>query len=375
MKKRYSLRKGEAGQTLIFVAIMLLFIGLVIPSLLALTFTSHRSAEKGEQRMITFYAADAGIEAGLREIMKQPTTFPILFNLSGINDSNVDVDIDKTDPTHYIIPSTAEGFGSTTTIESGVSITVYNLFQNAITSRGDVTIQPGAEVYGDIQYDGEIDPPDYQPFDGTASSPVVLDWPTVQELNDRYLNDVEEDVLHDHYAPDATIDVDSDNPANPVVIGPLHGDGSLAIQGNVKDGQAKLGGTIYVEGNLEIGTAAVGQNFTLDLNGETIFATGDITMKEAVTVKGKGIIIAVKNVTFWPTCQNEPDDFIFIMSMEGWVWFKPMGSFTGSLAGDVTVDLWPGATFSHYDPIPFNLNFPYVSARADAILQTYIIKE
>ena len=382
MKKRSILRKSESGQTLVFVAIMLLLIGLVVPVLLALIFTSQSSAQKSEQRMVTFYAADAGVEAAMRQLSEKAELVSFFdFQLPGkVNDSVVDVTMYKVseDPVartaEYNIISTADGFGNKTTIESRVGIKIANFFSNAITSMGDVIIGNGVTVNGDVQYNGDVEfggqGASRGEINGTVSKPVVNAWPTTDELNTRYLNEVEGGP-HTDYLDGTTIDVTGNNPGEATEIGPLHGEGSIAIEGDGKDKFAKLTGTIYVHGSLDIGIVP-GQTFTLNMNGKTIFVDGNITAKDGVTLTGTGCIIGTQTVQFWPNCEIAPLDFLFVMSVEGELNFKPGGTFSGSLAGNVKVELQSGCTFDWHEA-PLDLNFPSISVRVGSKLLTYNI--
>jgi len=387
MKKRYSLRKGESGQTLIFVAIMLLFIGLIIPSLLALTFTSHRSAQTREQKMTSFYAADAGVEAAIRQLMNEslfptppPLPTPVTFELN-VNDRNVSVVIEEPPgtPTYYKITSkaditsyTAKGFGGgTTAIEAYLFTTTYNAFDNAITSRGNVNIQPGVTVDGPLQYGGTLD--NKGTIIGNYFHRDVITWPTAQEFYAYYWPEVENYPL-----AQGTIDVKDTSSIGP---GYTEGDLEIGSSDNKEVRTATLQGTVYVKGNLDIGKAggSLVQPFELDLNFHTIYVTGSLTMSNVVQLTGSGCLIAVGDVIFAPKAQTSSDDFVFVMSVEGEVQFQPSANFNGALAGDVNIQLQPGGaptfTFTNVGKKSL-LGFPVsMIARVDSKLQTYIIKE
>ena len=68
-------------------------------------------------------------------------------------------------------------------------------------------------------------------------------------------------------------------------------------------------------------------------------------------------LIGVGDVFFAPKIASNPDDFIFVMSIEGMLRHQPIGDYYGSIAGDCNVDFWPGGDLVHTDP-PAWLNFP-----------------
>ncbi len=72
---------------------------------------------------------------------------------------------------------------------------------------------------------------------------------------------------------------------------------------------------------------------------------------------GDGCIIAVVDIDFQPSMESEEDDFVFVMSVDGTVSFKPMGGFKGSLAGNVEVNLQPNSSLTWTVPPP-TLKYP-----------------
>jgi hypothetical protein len=138
-----------------------------------------------------------------------------------------------------------------------------------------------------------------------------------------------------------------------------------------------LEGTVYVTGNLGIGDAPEAKDFTLNLNGQTVFCDGDIYITGKTDIIGSGSIIAKGdihfepnftssdgyvlllalegNLEFWPT-----GDFTgFVMSADGQVDFKPGGIFRGSVAGDVVVVLDSNVTVIYQSAVEANIDFPF----------------
>lgn len=97
------------------------------------------------------------------------------------------------------------------------------------------------------------------------------------------------------------------------------------------------------------------------------------TPPQHVTFAGSGCIIAVGDVTFQPNILSEEGDFIFVVSVEGTVWFSPQGDFHGSVAGDVWVQLQPGTTLTWVDPEGTGFEFPS-GGLAQLEIRTYTIQ-
>ena len=124
-------------------------------------------------------------------------------------------------------------------------------------------------------------------IDEWETFPVDADWPTGEQLSDFYFGQVEG---LDPY-PDDIIDVGSGTEVDPYLIGPLYYVGDLLqIKSSQVNAVAVLTrtvetpGVVYVAGDLEIGKTA--QDFTLDLNGQTIYVEGDIDMGGKCTIRG-----------------------------------------------------------------------------------------
>ncbi len=156
-------------------------------------------------------------------------------------------------------------------------------------------------------------------------------------------------------------------------IGPLYRDGDLEIKSSVNGVSASLAGVVYVTGDLTIdGNRA----FTLNLSDQVIFVENkdadigdsigkgqaDVLINDYCTLSGSGAIFAIGDIWFMPKLITSPQDFTFIMSIEGWLNMQPSGSFYGSVAGNLAVDVSPnnyiertsGDDFwnTFYDPDP-----------------------
>jgi len=380
MGKKVRLRKGEAGYALVLVLILLILIGLIIGPLLLLMTTSLMSAYRHEEGMLGFYAADAGIEDAAYKIQNEDPSLPDIGGtytyfikdeydvVLEINDSAVEVTIEGIDDPSdevYKITSTATSSNGDATVESYIKadrVDLSGLADNAISSNNDVTLQPGSQIYGDIQYDG--DPPiDPDQVDGDITTDPIEYWPTAEQLSAYFWEDVKDETP---FASD-TIDVDDYSG-----IGPLYRDGNLNVDNTGDPGTLQLNGTVYVTGNLIFDQPGTPNAYTIALNGQTIYVEGNITFPaDRVAISGPGAIIAVGDITFQPSISGA--DFVFVMSIEGWVWFKPQGDFYGSVAGDVEVQLQPNTTLTWVDPEGAGYDLP-AGGKAVLDIRTYTIQ-
>lgn len=329
---------GERGFALPLVLILLLMGSLIITPLLSYTSTGLRAGKSSEQHMERLYAADAGVEDAIWHLISENVTMNEgdTENLppSTINDKTVDVTIEALPDAVYKITSVATDNGSTqTTLEVFITgLDFSSLFDNAVTSRGAVKNK------GDIS--------------GNVTEYYDEDWPTKELLIEHYLAQV--DIINDNYGSD-TVDVKT----TPVILpgGPLYRDGDLEIYKSPGGGNTlgTLDGTIYVTGDLDLSGP---KDFTLDLNGQTIFVEGAIDITQFCTITGSGCIIAIGDIFFSPQTDNDPNNFVFVMSVEGTIKMNPLGNFYGSLAGDVEVTVQPGSEIIWTDPSGTDFNFP-----------------
>jgi len=246
---------------------------------------------------------------------------------------------------YKIISTATSDEDSSTTIESYVRRTgdYSYMFDNAITSPGDVTLMPGSVVNGNVQLNGELD--DKGEINGSISDYPVR-WPTAEEMIAFYWYDVDDlTPVPDGY----TIDISSGTEVDPYPVGPLYAEGDLAITGH---GVVRIDGTIYVKGNLVCNPTP---EILILLNGQSIFAEGSISVQPGCTVSERGCIVAVGDLNYQPNIIGE--DFVFLMSIEGTVSLSPSNSFYGSIAGNSEVELMPGTSLNWIEPTD-GLNYP-----------------
>jgi hypothetical protein len=365
--------RDEHGNVLILVLILLVVGGLILTPLLGLMSTGLLAGQVYEKKMDEYYAADAGVEDAIWKIMQSDNiSYPYYYpEPLTVNDRSVDVvvyreDLDPTacgtEFTYRIlsIAATDDGGGtaaidSSTTIDAHLAVSYLDLsalLDNAIISYDTITIQPENEVNGDVWLPDEDDLTNKGSINGTVkdSNNMTIDWPTSEQLSSYYLEDVED-------APDPGPSIDIKD-LNPKTIGPWYREGSLAVDNTGDPATLVLEDTVYVTGDLEFQQSG-SSNYTINLNGQTIFAEGSISFPSVhVSISGSGCIIAVGDIDFQPSIASGGDDFVLVMSITGTVDFNPSGDFTGCIAGNAHVQLQPGCTINWISPEGKGLDFP-----------------
>ena len=214
---------------------------------------------------------------------------------------------------------------------------------HVITSQGEITLQPGANV---TPSEGEHAPVEY--YDGP--------WPPPEELAVWYWEDIENETPY----PSDTIDLNGVGQE----LGPLYRNGTLEITNSSNTSATlTLTGTFYITGDIEIGTT--GKDMTLDLNGHTIFVESSsadplkaLWMGGKCTIIGPGAIVAIGDIYFELNIEAGMTDPIFIMSVEGTNTLQPGGDFYGAVAGSVEVALQPGTSLNYPEAGFGVINFP-----------------
>jgi hypothetical protein len=369
-----SLAKDEKGQALILALILLAVGGLILAPLLAYMRTGLTAGGVCEVKMDELYAADAGVEDAVLKIQNNVDEVQYLYCGSGnhswsypepcdppfeVNGKNVAVTITWVNnvtngATYEIISRATTSNNSGTTIKSYIDaeFVVRNLLDNAITSQGNIDLGSNSIVNGNVQYGGSLT------GGGTVSGIQIpeayANWPSANNLSNYYLANVTG-------APDPGSSIDIKDTK---IIGRCYGHGDLTIDNSGDPATLTLQGTVYIDGNLAFNESG-SHNYTINLNGQTIFATGKITFPSVgqgktphVSVTGSGCIIAIGYIDFWPSISGSSTDFVFVMSIGGYVDFKPSGNFYGSLAGDVKVDLQPKCTTTWTPWQGRGINFP-----------------
>ena len=364
----------ERGSVLVLVLVLLVVGGLILAPLLGLMSTGLMAGQVYEKKTDELYAADGGVEdaiwkiqnpaeAGLQYTCGDPP-WSYDYEISDINGKHVQVHIDYLgEGTHRITSTATTDDGGNTMIEAYLAVSYVDfsaLLDNAIISYDTITIQPGTGVDGDVWLPDEEDLDNKGDIDGDVkdSGDVQIAWPTSDQLSGYYW----EDVKHLDPYPDGSIDIKYNG-----AIGPLYREGDLTIKNTGNSATLTLEGIIYVTGNLDFAQPGASGNYTVDLNGQTIFVEGEIYFPpKHVTVTGSGCIIAVGDLWLQPIMKSNPDDFVLVMSVEGTVWFNPSGDFTGCIAGNAHVQLQPGNEVHWISPDGKGLDVPWGADDGDA---------
>jgi hypothetical protein len=352
---------GEKGYVLIAALLVLVVVGLISGPLLSYMVSGLTAGHVFEASAAQLYGADAGaqdaiwnIQNGIGLCAGSPTAH---YTISDVNGQTVDVTITYQDGPIYHIESTVAGDGSGTKIDTYVMGTPVagnfsGIAENVITSLGEIS------TYGQVV----IDPPEGEDHGPTDNYPGA--WPTAEELCSWYWYDVR---YGTQYYSDTTIDLNGVDQS----IGPLYVDGTLTIKNSSSTpATLTLTGTIYVTGDTLIGTT--GKDFTLNLNGNTIFVASPtagaqkaLNIGGQCTMEGSGSLIAVGDTYFAPDGDIGSEvGPVLTLSVQGSTLLQPSGSFYGTVAGNVTVDVKSGSeqTLMYPDDGFGTINFPGMTA-------------
>jgi len=339
--------REEQGKVLILVLILLVVGGLVLAPLLGLMSTGLVAGQVYEKKTAELYAADAGVEDAVWKIQNQVDEVKGLtqcyhstnYTITDVNGKRVEVTIELVRvwddvPFDYRIVSNATGDGSGTQVEAYITgASKYGdysgLLGQILTSQGEIDVANNVIL-------------DY-PEGGEPAENYTAPWPEPWELEELYWEDVK------NTTPYASSSLDVKN--YPAGIGPFYRDGTLQIVNTGTAGLTlQLNGTVYITGDTTIG--GTNQDFTLDLNGQTIFVSSTSTHSQQAiilggkcTVKGPGAIIAIGDIEFKPKTQmgeEEGGGPVFILSVNGTTTLRPSGEIYGAIAGCVEVEVQQG---------------------------------
>jgi len=411
--------REEKGKVLIMVLILLVVGGLVLTPLLGLMQTGLIAGQLYERKTAELYAADAGVEEAIWGIQNDNLVWSgnhYELETISLNDKDVDVEIyrkelDGSTPCHpsymyQIISIATSGDRGATKIEAWLDelkelADFSGLWDNLITINEDLsdgeidrlekdlvhenlTLEFKDECYEECEdecfvetdcvpvWDYDKVPEGCEGCGAVYNYPDEL-WPDAELLAQWYRARVAGEPSYGH----STIDlagVDED-------VGPLYRDGVLNIYNSGSNNATlTLGGTLYITGDTEIGTQR--KDFTLDLNGQTIFVKSGTTHNKAaleigdrVTILGPGAIIAVGDIKFAPKGEvGSNEEPVFILSIAGTTDLFPSGEFYGAVAGNVYVDVdgGRGPTLT-YPPGGFGDQFDFFPSLVE-VDRTYDIR-
>lgn len=329
--------KGEKGYVLIAALLVLVVLGLISGPLLSYMVSGLRAGHVLETGAAELYGGDAGVMDAMWKIqnnMGPCSGSPTLhYTISDVNGKEVDVTITYMAGPIYEVQSTATSSGSKTKVTAyivgtPVSGNFSGITDHVITSLGAIN------TYGQVNI---------SPTTGNHSPQAYYSgaWPTPEELCAWYAYDVKD---APHYYSDTTIDLNGVDQS----IGPLYVGGKLTIVNSSNTpATLSLNGTVYVTGDTLIGTT--GKSFTLNLNGHTIFVASTsskyaLQIGGKCTMEGSGAVIAVGGIYFAPSGNiGSPAGPVLALSVLGSTLLQPSGTFYGTVAGNVTVDVKSGS--------------------------------
>jgi len=332
--------------------------------------------------MKQLYAADAGIQDAYMKIKTIGGSYTADYIIGAVNGYDVHVVVTNPAVETYVVMSTAytpPGAGiprSDLIITSHTGLTEYTDFlASALVSQGDIKLQPGTVVNGNVTLNGTLtNKGTINCGPGLTNNQCVKKnaptWPTHDELWAWYSGNVSGHPYGSNTSPPSGDPTVVPSQGQVTVLAPCEytpADGTLNIDGPTGQqwGNFTLNGTLYVHGGLCFGNNACNpRNIDVYLNGHTLYATGDLAMKNPVTLHGPGSVIADGDITFWPRITAGDTSFIFVLSVNGSIDCQPSGNFYGTLAGITSIGLQPGNTVTWTPPPPDSqgnplLDFPW----------------
>jgi len=279
-------RRNEKGQVLVVVLGFLILGGLTIAPLLAYMSTGLNAGQLYNEKMVGVYAADAGVELALWNLVSGELEVPeggqSALPQFTMNAQTVDATIDNINSRTYKITSTAtSNDGSSTTIESYVSLLVaYAIIST--DSEAKLTCRQNVVINGDICYAGELEIID----DATINGEVIEGDPFDIGIDpEEYKAEAQSGGTH--YG-DLTIN------SSPYTLGPLYITGKLTIE---KEVDVILGGTVYAEGQIIIGddVTITGTGNLLAANQEEENQSIDIKKRVTIDLENLPLIMSASN--------------------------------------------------------------------------------
>ncbi|UCE97207.1 MAG: hypothetical protein JSV74_04375 [Dehalococcoidia bacterium] len=388
------LKNNQSGQVLILALALMGLGGLMIAPMLSLMGTGLEAGVTAEEKLDEIYACDAGVQDAIWILnnFNEPGSIsweyldligdtynysdPVIGrNLPNVNGMDVNVYIENIDlmdgwPVYRVRSWVGGTIVDNSTIIDAFITTKW--FDYTGITEHVVTSQSLYEIDDKV----DVDPPDPYPTDPNgARDNYNGPWPHPEDLIAWYSRDIEDITPYaGEYGsmpnPEDTIEIQKVPPIPPPDI-PIRDLDTLYHEGNLeivnkgsKDLELRLHGTVYVTETLLIGTT--NQDMRLDLNGNTIFVVSDSVGSQPAlevggkcTLTGSGCLIAVGDIKFQPKMDASPNDYILVLSIIGTTTMFPSGTFYGTLAGSVHVDVKSGENPQLYwNGPPPDLNFP-----------------
>jgi hypothetical protein len=360
--------RGQEGNVLVIVLVLLVVGSLILAPLLGLMGTGVLAGQVYENKTDELYAADGGVEDAIWKIENdQLDSYPYEYpEPLVVNDKSVNITVfrEDLDPTcreklrYQIISTATSEDGSSTTVDVHLSVSYLDLsgfLDNAIVSNNTITIKWDTVVNGDIWLpnDEDLELDSNVTINGMVKDQddTSIVWPTPEQFSSYYMQYVE-----GAYDPGSSYDINGQTRTE----GPWYRQGSLQIDNKGKaPGTLVLQDTIYVAGDLAFNQPGASHNYTINLNGQAIFVEGDFTLAStSISICGSGCIIVVGDINFQPNIIGDGDDFVLVMSITGETFFHPSGDFTGCIVGDTHVQLQPHSSIDWISPEGKGLDVP-----------------
>ncbi|MFC1964086.1 hypothetical protein ACFLV1_01755 [Chloroflexota bacterium] len=316
---------------------------LVVVPLLNFTETTLRSGIREEGRMYEHYAANAGINDGLLQIITDDPQLPAAggnwsYSIPDTNNRDVNVIISTIAQSRWRIDSTATSVnGRSTTLNCYASLA--SIPPNAI-SAGRVTIDSGVIINGNVQWETP-------PFrnNGTINGEIINEatrWPAVADVSAFYLEQVQGAPT---YGGHLNLNLGSDTLGDPYSLGPMYINGNLNIYSNPQ-GAVRLDGNVYVEGQVFIDP-----NTTIYMNNFSIFTNSSFVINQnSAMVSGYGCIVAKLGIVLYP--RFDPGNYIVLWSIQGGVSLWTPSELNGTVLAYTSVWVGSGTTITRSEPPP-----------------------
>jgi hypothetical protein len=374
----------QSGQALAIVLVLLLVGSLLVTSTLKLGSSSFKIQSHAKQETSKLYSADLGTQQALWRLKNTPyanlPTNPLIYidvPSSGIIEGNgISVfafiqyvgtfdelrryritSIAGPNVTHdHDLDNQAEGYTKIVSIVLTSSGDLSGIMNSSITSQNGYTIQGGQ---------GSVSPTSGEHAPVANYSGI---WPTGSQLHQFFWQQVDDTVPGALSSIDVTSTPTLDN---------YYRDGNLDIESSTDGATITLTGTLFLNGNLQIGTT--GHNFTLNLNGQTIYVNSNtigspyaLQIGAKCTVVGSGAVIALGDIQFKPNINSNPSEYLLVMSVTGMSYLQPGGDYYGTVAGSTTVYDQNGS-ITWVDPSGKSLNLPGIGSGTFWSIKTWDI--
>ncbi len=378
--------REEGGQVLVILLVLLAVGSLLVTSTLSMGASGFKIQQSAKEGTNALYAADVGVQQALwwlksvtyQQLPIDPDVY-VEFPNSGVFESNgvkafaflnyadtLDgvnryciTSVAGPDVIHdHVLANQPAGYTRIVSFVSSVSGDLTGIMNQVITSQNGYTVQGGQS---------SVSPPEGDPH-GPAANYAGM-WPTGDQLYQFYWQRVDSLTSYESAALEA-----STTPS----LGPFYRNGALDIENSGAAGATiTLQGTMFVNGDLQIGTT--GQNFNLDLNGQTIYVNSNtvglpyaLQMGGKVNIVGSGAIIALGDIQFKPGISSGPSNYLFVMSVIGMSYMQPGGNYYGTVAGSTTVYDQNGS-ITWTDPSSQDLDVPGLGSGAFWAVRTWDI--